>query len=538
MIWIALILVAVLCLAPIGALLAEFHWSGFFSLLKSPFFLKSVESTLSTGVSAALISVCIALYFARQFALYKWFGQRRQRLLLLVPYLVPNFILAMSFVLAENPGTGLLNSVLKFPEGLYGRGGLITLFSIVHMPVAFLLLEEKFRRIDSSLRESARLSGASSSQVFFTIEAPLLIPSIVSAVGLCFALNISAFAIPAWIGAPAHVYLLTYKVYQAIQLGGADGLGEASLYGMVLLVLAIVPFALGFLVQKNEKKYVLLSGKSSRQVFAQQSKKTFLIFQIIFLIFQITFWFAPLFCLFLSTIVKPGCLQETGLQCLRDATLSHYVYVMTGLDETWAAAKGSLVYGSLSALIILALAITIVFIFSRRKNLLNLVESIAAAPLATPGAIIALGLIIVAGGRFGFNLYNTPWIVVLAFVIKHLSFAVSPLKAGLKNISGTLFEAARVSGASELKIWKLIVLPLLQPEILGGFFLVLVPILGELTMSVFLSSPSFRSFGTVLFDLQDYADQASAGALALLLVALILVLNGITRILSGGKLGY
>jgi ABC-type Fe3+ transport system permease subunit len=57
-------------------------------------------------------------------------------------------------------------------------------------------------------------------------------------------------------------------------------------------------------------------------------------------------------------------------------------------------------------------------------------------------------------------------------------------------------------------------------------------------MSVFLTSPSFRSFGTVLFDLQDYADQASAGALALLLVVLIIFLNGMSRILSGGKLGY
>jgi ABC-type Fe3+ transport system permease subunit len=73
---------------------------------------------------------------------------------------------------------------------------------------------------------------------------------------------------------------------------------------------------------------------------------------------------------------------------------------------------------------------------------------------------------------------------------------------------------------------------------MGGFFLCLVPLLGELTMSVFLSSPSFRSFGTVLFDLQDYADQGSAGSLAFVLIALILTLNGMSRVLSRGRLGY
>src|ERR1700722_3364398 len=109
MLWIALGLLAVLCLAPVGALLAEFHWSNFFLIIKNTFFIKSLVATLLTGVPAALISGILALYFARQFALYKWHGQRPQRLMLLIPYLVPNFILAMSFVLAQNPTTGLLN---------------------------------------------------------------------------------------------------------------------------------------------------------------------------------------------------------------------------------------------------------------------------------------------------------------------------------------------------------------------------------------------------------------------------------------------
>jgi len=80
--------------------------------------------------------------------------------------------------------------------------------------------------------------------------------------------------------------------------------------------------------------------------------------------------------------------------------------------------------------------------------------------------------------------------------------------------------------------------PLLEGELIGGFFLVLVPILGELTMSIFLASPSFRSVGTVLFDLQDYADQAAAGALSILLVAAVILANEAGRIASRGRLGY
>ena len=112
------------------------------------------------------------------------------------------------------------------------------------------------------------------------------------------------------------------------------------------------------------------------------------------------------------------------------------------------------------------------------------------------------------------------------------------MKNGLSNISKSLFEAAELSGANRFQVWSKILVPMLKPEITGGFFLVLIPIIGELTMSVFLVSPKFRSIGTVLFDLQDYADQSSAAALSVLLIILILMVNELTRLISRGKLGY
>ncbi|MBI3533944.1 MAG: ABC transporter permease subunit [Deltaproteobacteria bacterium] len=170
--------------------------------------------------------------------------------------------------------------------------------------------------------------------------------------------------------------------------------------------------------------------------------------------------------------------------------------------------------------------------------MLKIIEWIFSIPIATPGAIIAIGLIIFYSGGKLFNFYNTPWIVVIAYILKHQNLAFQPLKTGLMNISTTLMEAAQVSGAHPLKVWTAIVLPILKPEVLGGFFLVLIPILGELTMSIFLASPVFQSIGTVLFDLQDYADQTSAAALSILLVIFVLCLNQLAWSVSKGKVGY
>ncbi len=536
--WGAVLILALLFLGPIGALFAQLDSAAFRETISSASLSKVLGTTLISGLGGAALSVGLGLFFARAFAGRNWRGRRPQRLLLLMPYLVPNFVLASAYVVAWNPTTGLLNSILRFPFGLYGLGGMTFLFAVSHVPVAFLLCENRLTRIDSSLREAARLSGASSAMIFRKIELPLLRPTLAAAIGLCFSLNISAFAIPAWIGAPARAYPLTYKIYQAIQVGGADGLPAAATYALMLLGFALPPLALAAWANRNERIYTVVTGKASKASTAKPSRRSFIVFQLVYWATQLTFFAAPLGALLVTTLVPPGCLQSQGSACFAQASFKTYRYVLFELAETRAGLHGSLVYGTISAALIMALVLLTLALLSRRRSQLRAAEWIFALPVATPGAIIALGLIVSYSGRFWVNLYNTAWIVVLAFVIKHLNLAFQPVRDGLNGLSGSLFEAARLSGARTAGVWRHIVLPLLAPEILGGAFLVLIPILGELTMSIFLTSPAFRSIGTVLFDLQDYADQSSAAALSILLVLLILIVNEAARLLSGRKLGY
>lgn len=525
-----------LWLAPILALLTLADFSLVVSLIEKPNFKAILSATLFPGLSAALLSVSIGLGFARFFASHDWRGQRAERLLLLIPFLVPNFVLASAYVLAWNPATGLLNSFFRFPLGLYGHSGLIALFAVAHAPVAFLVLEDKFKRIDDSLREAARLSGAGPTRIFWSIEFPLLLPSIVSSLALSFVLNAAAFAIPAWIGAPARAYTLSYKIYQAIQIGGVDGFPQAAGYAVILVSL-VVPLLIGLsLATRKDRK--LVSGKGTRSRKETLAPKSMLAFQFVFLIYQVVTWIAPLGCLFLSTLVPPGCLQANGLSCLMSSSLKTYLYVLRDLPETKDAFLGSYLWGSLASVTILMASIAALALTAQSRLTVRLVDWTLAVAASTPGAIIALGLIVVASGQYGLNLYNTAWIVVAAFVLKHSSLAFQPLRAGFESISDSLSEAARLSGATVPQVWARIFLPILKPELIGGFFLVLVPILGELTMSIFLVSPSYKSIGTLLFDLQDYADQASAAALSVILVVSVLLTNEFARLVSRGRLGY
>lgn len=529
---------AVLFFGPLAALFAEVGGAAVRETLESPAFPRSLGVTLLTGGLASLASVLLGLGFARPFARWQWRGQRAERLLGLAPYLIPNFILATGYVIAWNPGTGLLKTWLPLPFDLYSSAGLVLVLGVVHAPLALLMIEGKLARLDASLTEAARLAGGAPLKVFLRIEIPLIAPTLVSAFALAFALNVSAFAIPAWIAAPERIYTLTYRIYQAIQVGGTDGIPLAAVNSLALFLVVLPILLILALSQRNERRYAVVSGKAPRASRKAPTKTEFWTFRACYLGYQLVTFVAPMTCLALTTVTLPGCLQDQGLGCLADATLRSYHYVLFELSETELAFIGSGVYGSLSAVIVMLLAVVTLVFLTRSRQLVSAAGSLFALLMATPGAIIALGLIVAASGRFGVNLYNTPWIVVVAMLLKHQSLAFEPLRTGFQNISGSLLEAGRLAGARPHTVWTRIVLPILKPDITGAFFLVLIPILGELTMSIFLASPSYRSIGTVLFDLQDYADQASAGALAMILMLVILAANEAARRLTRGRVGY
>jgi len=383
------------------------------------------------------------------------------------------------------------------------------------------------------------MSGASTWQVIRRVEWPLVRTTALGALSLCFALSVSAFAIPAWIGAPERAYPLTYKIYQMVQMGGADGLREAAIYGLFLFGMTLPLLLLGWWLGRRGAREIVVTGKASRRNEMSLHGRSMFVFQAWFWASQIYFWVAPLCVMAAGTFVPPGCLQERGFTaCLSKPSLHVYNYVLFELAETRAALEGSLVWGSIAAGIIVLLSLLTLMALSRRPKSLSAADAVMSVPLAVPGSLIALGLIVSASGRWGINLYNTPWIVVAAFVIKHINLAFQPLRLGLTSIAPALTEAARISGASPAGVWRRVLIPILRPELFGAISLVLIPILGELTMSIFLTSPSYRSIGTLLFDLQDYADQSSAAALSVLLVIMVLILNELARRLSRGRFGF
>jgi len=164
-----------------------------------------------------------------------------------------------------------------------------------------------------------------------------------------------------------------------------------------------------------------------------------------------------------------------------------------------------------------------------------LLEFLGVLPFSVPGTVIALGMILMWSGNFGINLYNTIWIIFVAYIARYMAFSIKSNSAALEQVHNSLEEASRACGATHWQTLKNIVIPLIKPGMLSAFFLIFLPALRELTTSVLLYGPTTRTIGVAIYALNEDGETVYAAALAS--IALLIIVTGeiIIRKMAGSN---
>ena len=157
-----------------------------------------------------------------------------------------------------------------------------------------------------------------------------------------------------------------------------------------------------------------------------------------------------------------------------------------------------------------------------------LLDTLAFAPIAIPGVIVGAGILI-AYLMVPAGIYNTIWILLVAYVTLYLPYGMRFASSGIAQIHRELEEVAAVSGASLGQIFGRIMLPLLAPVLLGGWIYVFVLAVRELGASIFLVGPGTHVLGTI--SLTMWEEGGSYGAVAALGVVQIIPLLVIVMLL-------
>jgi iron(III) transport system permease protein len=358
------------------------------------------------------------------------------------------------------------------------------------------------------------MSGARPLAVLRTITLPLIWPAILAGAFLVFAASASAFGVPALVGSPARLYLLTTRIYGYVTAGGLDGLYVAAALSAVLLIVALVMWALAERLA-GRGRITSVTGKAAARSRVALGRWRWPVFAAVMVVVVLT-------CLLpVAAIVLTSLMNVAGEFRWSNFTLAKYRYVLFTRPDTLRGFVNSFVLAFGAATLAAAAGAALAYAKGHpRIRASRLADAGVNLPYAAPGTILAIGLILL--WSWPLALTDTLWILLIAYFAKHLSFGVRPVVTAVQQTDVTLEEAARIAGAGFFTTFRTIWLPLLRPAILAGWFLVFMPAFGELTMSVLLVGPGTDTVGTVLFALQEYADPPSASVVAVLILAFIL----------------
>jgi spermidine/putrescine transport system permease protein len=116
--------------------------------------------------------------------------------------------------------------------------------------------------------------------------------------------------------------------------------------------------------------------------------------------------------------------------------------------------------------------------------------------------------------------------VILALVYGYIPYFILPVFAGLDRIDRSQIEAARDLGATPLRAFLHVTLPLSKPSILAGAALVVLPMFGDYyTNDLISASPKTNMLGNEINLFVQGGTQKNLGASLVLVLMVILTIG-------------
>ncbi len=493
------------------------------------------EDTFQALKMSIMIAACVTVTCTFVGTLFAWLVTRTDlpfkqtmKVLFTVPFMLPAFIGALAWKMLLSPRAGYINQIWMAITGtrhalfnVYGFWGIVVIETMYLFPFVFIQVSGALERMDPTLEESARISGAGLFTITRKITIPLIMPAVVAGALLVCLYSLSHFGTPAILGTEVGIYTIPTMIYELIhQSAGSFAAIRAATVLSVVLVLsaAVILYAQNKVIKSG--RFQIIAGKSVRPSVLKLRglRMPLFIFCCIYLLITVVM---PTVTIFLV-----GFLKTYGLPvALENMTFENFRYVLFEWKLTKDAIWNSL-YLSLSAAFVTMIAggiISYVLVKMKVRGKWFL-EFLGLLPFSLPGTVIALGVILTWSGRFGVNIYNTAWIIFVAYIARYMAFSLKSNSAALEQVHDSLVEASRASGATPWQALRDIVIPLIRPGMVAAFFLIFLPALRELTTSVLLYGPTTRTIGVAIYTLNEDGETVYACALAG--VALLLIVGG------------
>jgi iron(III) transport system permease protein len=505
--------------------IGHYGLGNFINAFSDPLYRGPIVWTLILSCSVGLISVVVGSTMAWAVARTDMPLPGLIRTASLVSFVTPPFLGATAWVLLAGPREGWLN---VWYRALTGAGAESHLFNIFTMPgvifamvlyvipLVFIVVLAGLNNISSDLEDASNIAGAGTVRTMTGVTLPLVMPALFAGLILAFLEAMILFGTPAMLALPAGHHVMTTQIREFMQ-SDQYRVGLAAAFALPMLLAAI-----GLLYVRKKalgrRSFATIGGKGGQRRAQRLGPYRWLLFALCVF---------PLFCSLVLPYFALGAASLMDLQggslTWSNLTLDHYRFIYRS-DSVWSSLWNTLELAMMAATAGTVLAALISYITQRRLVRGHQVLTfLATTPLAIPGIVLAVGLF-AAYSHEPLLLYGTLWILFLAYLTKYLPIAFQTSNAALMSIHPELEESARILGASPLRVFTEITVPLFKAGLIAAWVLIFMPSIRELSSSVLLWTTNTKVLSVVILDLYQEGQLDIAAALGMVLIVLTLII--------------
>ncbi len=461
--------------------------------------------------------------------------------LLTVGILIPVFLRTIAWILLLSPRIGLVNQWaseffgLDHPlVSLYNLPGMSFIQGVSFVPGAFFMLAAAYRTMDPALEEAAYTAGVSKLRTFFWINIPITLPAIAAVMIYLFMTAIAVFEVPAIIGLPARILVLSSLIYTSVNPPtGLPDYGIAGAYGGVMLLVGLVLAYFYVRLVSQGKKYTVITGRGyrPREISLGAWKWPAIAFVLLYLSMEV---FVP-FLVLLWTSFLPY-LRLPSAAALSSITLKNYVTIPDYVGA-WPFINTAILMVAVPSCAMLISVLVSWVVIRTQVSFRGILDTMAFLPHAMPGILLAVGL-----GYLGlayreiFPFYGTIVIIIFAHTITWIAYGTRTTNSVMIQVHRELEEAGKVAGASTPRVLMRIVLPLIAAGVFNSWIWISMLSYREVTMALTLYSRKNAVISTVVWQFWGSGWVPEVAALGVVLIVFAVIVVGGLRI-SFSRLG-
>lgn len=497
----------------------------------------SLRNSLILGALVGLFGTIVGFVSAYAQVFLQFPAKRLFHWLTLLPMISPPFAAATAVITLFGKRGILSYHLFGLELDIYGLGGLVLVISMTFAPLAYLNIRGMLENLDPALFEASASLRSSEVRTLIRVTLPLVLPALLTSFLVLFVEGIADLANPLVLGGNFHV--LASQIYFAIA-----GSGDVPTAAGIALVL-LGPSLLVFIIQKywsNKKSVVTVTGKPTGRLRPVTSLAIRIPVLVILLLWGL------LVVLVFATIVAGGFTNIIGVN--NAFTLAHYEFV--GRLGS-AAIRTTLVMTLIAAPIAAALAVAIAWLvvrhFQRFGRILDFAGMLGSA---IPGTVLGLGfalayahptvlfgVTILPALAGGLSVGSSAIAIIMVYIARGIPTGQQASISGLKQINPQVDEAAISLGANQFTTLVRVSVPLISPAIVTAVTYAITKSMTTITAIIFITTPQTKVMTSQILDEVDAGRFGNAFAYCTLLIAMVLVILGITsfflRLLNRSK---